>query len=471
MPSPRSAKAPYFSGQPDDRLADFLFEYDILASGYKLSDKEKVETILRYVPFSVRELWKTLAGYASGNWATFRATLEDLYPDIAATARYTKNVLKDFIQLSSRHRIRDENDVLQYYHRFLTISNPLRNANQITEEDRSADFFLGFHPDDRDVLSPRLFSMKPYHPSNKPHDLVDVLTAARGYFSDAQFYRPADRRRRDDPLAWTEPGPADPDQWMQRLFGREDRDPRLYSHNRDAQLDRDLQYDRIVLRDQPPAPRPEYETRTVCFKDADSRQATQAKEDRKLADIITKIHGLSVHDPTYAVLYAQCKWRFPDIAQELAKPDLFQTASTAAYQALVSQAWSQPTTTLPVKPISTPARQSSPPIAVPTDPSQFFRRPPRTSGCVFCAQRGHQVRGCPAVEEYVRTGRTLIKNDRLHLPNGQPIPNDGSGRGLKHAIDTWLAADSARPSEPSAVPTQLKAIAAFQHTPIFSDST
>jgi hypothetical protein len=187
------------------------------------------------------------------------------------------------------------------------------------------------------------------------------------------------------------------------------------------------------------------------------------------------MHGLSVHDSTYAVLYAQCIWRFPDIAQVLAKPDLFQTASTAAYQAPVSQAWSQPTATLLVKPTSNPARQSwiqsSPPVAVPTDPSQFFRRPRRTSGCVFCAQRGHQVRGCPAAEEYVRTGRALIQNDRLHLPNGQPIPNDGSGRGLKHAIDTWLAADSARPSEPSAVPTQLKAISAFQHTPIFSDST
>ena len=28
---------------------------------------------------------------------------------------------------------------------------------------------------------------------------------------------------------WTEPGQADPDQWMQRPFGRKDRDSRLHS--------------------------------------------------------------------------------------------------------------------------------------------------------------------------------------------------------------------------------------------------
>ena len=39
-------------------------------------------------------------------------------------------------------------------------------------------------------------------------------------------------------------------------------------------------------------------------------------------------------------------------------------------------------------------------------------------------------------------GHALVLEDRLSLPNGQPIPNDGAGRGLKHGIDTWLAAQS-----------------------------
>ena len=88
----------------------------------------------------------------------------------------------------------NENDVLEYYHCFLTISNPLVAANQITADDCSAEFFLGFHPDDRNVLESCLFSMKPNQPEHKPYDLEDVFTAAQCYFSDARFYRLANRR-------------------------------------------------------------------------------------------------------------------------------------------------------------------------------------------------------------------------------------------------------------------------------------
>ena len=464
MPGTRSNKAPSFSGKPEERIADFLFDYEGLATGCQLTDKEKVEAILRYVPFPVHELWKTITGYASGDWAAFRATLERLYPDTAAATRYTRNVLKDLVQLSSKYRMRDENDVLEYYRHFLTISNPLVAANQITADDCSAEFFLGFHPDDRNVLESRLFSMKPNQPEHKPYDLEDVFTAAQRYFSDAWFYRLADRRR-DDPPAWTEPGCADSGHWMQHLFGREDREPRLPSHDRDLQHERDTFRD----RDLPAARRPEYETRTVHLTNPDPRQAAPADEKTELADIINKMHGLSIRDPTYAVLYAQCTLCFPSIAQMIPKPDFFQPTPTTTYQAPVSQPQQHmPTNTLLAEPVSAPARQPwtqpAPSTAAPMDPSLFFRRPPRTTGCAFCALQGHQVRGCPAAEEYVRTGRALIINECLHLPNKQPIPNDGSGRGLKSAIDTWLAANSARPGEPSTVPTQATVTAAFQHT-------
>jgi hypothetical protein len=36
-------------------------------------------------------------------------------------------------------------------------------------------------------------------------------------------------------------------------------------------------------------------------------------------------------------------------------------------------------------------------------------------------------------------GHALILEDRLSLPNGQQIPNDGTGCRLKHGIDAWLA--------------------------------
>jgi hypothetical protein len=48
----------------------------------------------------------------------------------------------------------------------------------------------------------------------------------------------------------------------------------------------------------------------------------------------------------------------------------------------------------------------------------------------------------------------MVKTGRIHLPNGQTIPNNGSGGGLKYGINTWLAANSAPTPEATTVPVQ-----------------
>jgi hypothetical protein len=54
---------------------------------------------------------------------------------------------------------------------------------------------------------------------------------------------------------------------------------------------------------------------------------------------------------------------------------------------------------------------------------------------------------CPLAIEYVRTGHAKIIDDKMCLPNKQPIPNDGSGRGIKAGIDAWLTSQ-ATPTPP-----------------------
>jgi len=60
MPAARSQRAPRFSGQDDEILSEFLREYEDLSDDDGLTQKQKVETILRYVPRSLRNLWMTL---------------------------------------------------------------------------------------------------------------------------------------------------------------------------------------------------------------------------------------------------------------------------------------------------------------------------------------------------------------------------------------------------------------------------
>ena len=161
MPAPRSNNAPYFSGEPGDPLAEFLHEYDGLASSLGLTSAQKVDTIFRYVPASVREFWETLDGYPSRDWTAFRAALEGIYPDTTAGNRYTKTGLQEFVKISARTRIQDEDDLILYHRRFLQISNPLRLSQSLSDEEQNAEFFNGFHPKDRDILYDRLYTLNP----------------------------------------------------------------------------------------------------------------------------------------------------------------------------------------------------------------------------------------------------------------------------------------------------------------------
>jgi hypothetical protein len=79
MPPPRSHRAPYFSGRVGDLIEDFLNEYEELANSCGLTDCQKVETIIRYIPLTLQDLWKSLDGYLVHDWTDFRRVLKDIY--------------------------------------------------------------------------------------------------------------------------------------------------------------------------------------------------------------------------------------------------------------------------------------------------------------------------------------------------------------------------------------------------------
>ena len=49
---------------------------------------------------------------------------------------------------------------------------------------------------------------------------------------------------------------------------------------------------------------------------------------------------------------------------------------------------------------------------------------------------------CQVAMDYVLTGRAKVVEDKIHLPNGQVVPNDGTGWGIKASIDLWLTSQT-----------------------------
>jgi len=112
---PHPTKMPFFAGMSDKPITDFLSNYGELADGYRLTDRQKVEMVLRYIPYSLKDLWKSLPSYTTGNWMIFKRELERLYPDMDAETRYSRQGLTELVNLSARTQMRDEKDVLDYY--------------------------------------------------------------------------------------------------------------------------------------------------------------------------------------------------------------------------------------------------------------------------------------------------------------------------------------------------------------------
>ena len=241
----------------------------------------------------------------------------------------------------------------------------------------------------------------------------NVLAAGQQYFAPNQFHKlpPRVRSKRHSQSKSRRDNPEKLVQW---LFGTR-RSPKPAVHNSDSDSDRED-------GNSPSSPdHSAYETRCVRFKEPHPDQAQSKDEDDSIA-LVTKLSGLSVQEPSYFVLYSQCQDRFPSIARRLPKPMLFSAGAssssataTVAFQALPTpahQSWTQ----------RAPAPPPPPPVPNASEGAAFFsdRNGMRSQGCTFCGMLGHRIRGCPAAEEYYRTGCVKIIGNRLHLPTGEP---------------------------------------------------
>jgi len=71
--------APYFSGEVNQDIEDFLDEYEEKANDNNLTRTQKVETVIRYVVKTQHHIWKSLPGYIDRDWDDLRAQLRQQY--------------------------------------------------------------------------------------------------------------------------------------------------------------------------------------------------------------------------------------------------------------------------------------------------------------------------------------------------------------------------------------------------------
>ncbi len=187
MPPARSHRAPFFSGHVGDPLDEFLREYDKLATSCNLTAQQKVETVLRYIPHDLWDLWKILEGYPANDWDLFHQSLQCIYEGTSAQSRYSKQKLYDFIHYNSQTRMHNKEDVIQYYRQFLVFCQPLIETCWITDDECNSAFWYSFHPDNQDKLSTQLVAKFPDQAIGQPYSFEDVFKIAHVIFASSPF--------------------------------------------------------------------------------------------------------------------------------------------------------------------------------------------------------------------------------------------------------------------------------------------
>jgi len=148
MPSKRSKLAPFYSGEVEHPIEDFLDEYKELADKCGLTGPQKVETVIRYIDRSQCHVWQVLPGYTDHNWDDFHDELCEEYVNPTTKGQFSKQKLLDFTNKYAWKHMSNKTDVINYQRKFNLLSKTLLKSGCITKGEYNAIFWCGFHPED-----------------------------------------------------------------------------------------------------------------------------------------------------------------------------------------------------------------------------------------------------------------------------------------------------------------------------------
>jgi hypothetical protein len=98
-----------------------------------------------------------------------------MYLEAPLEHRYSKRKLSNFVNRTSKVRISEEKDVLDYYQQFCLLSKILVNSHRLDNEGQNKYFWLGFHQEDHEALKEWLFAKFPDQSPGTYFDYKEVL--------------------------------------------------------------------------------------------------------------------------------------------------------------------------------------------------------------------------------------------------------------------------------------------------------
>jgi hypothetical protein len=372
MPGPNSSKAPAFSGEISD-LVDYLDHFEYLATLCDLTEAEKCKWLVRYTDLRTKRFWICLSGYESRDFDAFKKSILSEYPMAENGLYYTVRDLGRIVSSTTDSDISTEDDLMEYYHEFISVAYWLVRNDKISCRERDRYFWKGLPLSTRCAIDQWLIGRDADYNRDEVPDFEKVLKAGRSMFSFEKLS--ADL---DDSIA-----------------------SRLYIM-------------RESLSTNSPAPRNTVSREHVVTDDKDERKdapgevragevASQPSTSilDEVEDLARKMHNLDISDAAYSCCYTRLFCLAPAAAQAWAPPRTRQLAQSSS---------------LPAPPVSGHA------VHTRSDPF-----------CYFCGQ-AHRIRNCPTAVEYIRIGR-VVWEDNYFLFSDHSVIRRAANGTIQQAVD------------------------------------
>ncbi|KAF9470608.1 hypothetical protein BDN70DRAFT_821139 [Pholiota conissans] len=177
MPGRAHHSAPKFDGTAA-LLGNFFEEFEQLADTCSLTNKQKIEWVIRYAPVDDVELWKQTPNAKTDDWARFKTEIYKLYPGSTGDRKYSVANLEMITEKNAAIPMETSSQYGEYYRAFCKIANFLKEKDRLTDREISGRFLQGFNYAFRSKIRAQLKSENPTHHTDDPYTLQQIGSAA-----------------------------------------------------------------------------------------------------------------------------------------------------------------------------------------------------------------------------------------------------------------------------------------------------
>lgn len=149
----------------------------------KLSDLQRVDAIVRHIGPSSCEFCESEIGFRLRDWLSFRQFLVNVFGSVIPHHQSRRGSCSAMSKTLPNSEWLAEQKCSSTAEIFCYSAPPLIHVGHLSENDRDAAFWHGFHPVDCDVIWPHLLSKNPFQPPEVSFNLEDVFSCARRVFA------------------------------------------------------------------------------------------------------------------------------------------------------------------------------------------------------------------------------------------------------------------------------------------------